>query len=119
MIGLKFLRKEGPCNKFYLSPLVCINPKPLSFIVGNADIDFLSSHQPISPPIAPVLNVGMVSVGTEVTTACEILLNLFAINLILTFIIKNLSVDPVEGSIQEAADFLQHPYPILTGSYLL
>ena len=73
-------------NKSYLSPLVCLNPKPLSFIIGNTDIDFLSSHLPTSPPIAPV--PGLVSVGTEMTVACEIPLNLFAISLILTFILQ-------------------------------
>ena len=76
---LKSLRKEwwSTCNKFYLSPLVCINPKPLSSIIGNTDIDFLSSHCPTSPPNTPVLNVCW---GTEVTVACEIPLNLLAIN---------------------------------------
>ena len=51
--------------------------------------------------------------------ACEIPLNLFAIKLILTFINSDLSVDQVEGSVQEAVDFLQHAYPILIGSCLL
>ena len=60
------------CIEFYLLPLVCINPKPLSFIISNTDIDALSSHLPASPPIAPVLNVGLVSVGPETTVACEI-----------------------------------------------
>ena len=73
-------------NKFQPSPLVCIHPKPLSFIVGNIDIDTLSTDLPTSPPIAAVLNVGLVSADTEMTIACEIPLNLFAINLILTFI---------------------------------
>ncbi|KIJ98823.1 hypothetical protein K443DRAFT_680410 [Laccaria amethystina LaAM-08-1] len=54
--------------------------------------DFLSSHLPTSPPIAPILNVGLVSVGTEMTVA----------------------FDHVEGSMQGAVDFLQHPSPILT-----
>jgi len=114
---LKSLGKEllSTRNKFYLSPLVCINPKPLSFIIGNTDIDFLSPHLPTSPPIAPV-NVGLVSVGTEMTVACEIPLNLY-IKLILTF--TNISVDQVEGPVQGAVDFLQHPFPSLTGSCLL
>jgi hypothetical protein len=106
-------------NKFCLSPVVCINPKPPSFIIGNTDIDFLSSHLPTSPPIVPVLNVGLVSVGAKMTVACEKPLNLFAIKLILTFIDSNLSVDQVEGSVQGAVDFLQHPSPILTGLRLL
>ena len=102
-------------NKFYLHPLVCFNLKALSFIFGNADIDFLSSHLPTSPPIAPVLNVGLMVVGTEMTFACEIPLNPFAIKLILTFINSNLSVDQVEGPVDGAVDFLQQPSPILTG----
>ena len=57
--------------------------------------------------------------GTEMTVACEIPLNLFAIKLILTFIDSNLSVDQVEGPVQGAVDFLQNPSPILTGSCLL
>ena len=60
-----------PCIEFYLLPLVCINPRPLSFIIGNTDIDAPSSHLPTSPPIAPVQNVGLVSADTEMT-ACEI-----------------------------------------------
>ena len=82
VIRLRSLGKEwlSAHNKFYLSPLVCICPKPLSFIVGNADIDSMSSHLPTSPPIAPVLNVGLVSVGTEMTVASEISLNLFPMN---------------------------------------
>jgi len=71
-------------NKFYMSPLVCINPKPLSSITGNTDIDFLSSHLPTSPPISPVLNVGLLSGDTQMTAACEIPLNLFPIKLMLT-----------------------------------
>jgi len=43
----------------------------LSFIIDNTDIDFLSPHLPTSPPISPVLNVDLVSVDTEMTTACE------------------------------------------------
>ncbi|KIK05004.1 hypothetical protein K443DRAFT_675474, partial [Laccaria amethystina LaAM-08-1] len=54
--------------------------------------DFLSSHLPTSPPIVPVLNVGLVSVGAKMTVA----------------------FDQVEGSVQGAVDFLQHPSPILT-----
>jgi hypothetical protein len=118
-LGKEWLSARKSRNKFYLSPVVCINTKPLLFIISNTDIDFLSSHLPTSPPIAPVLNVGLVSVGTEMTIACEIPLNLFAIRLILTFINSNLSVDHVEGSMQGAVDFLQHPSPILTGSCLL
>ena len=79
------------CNKFYLSPLVCTNPKPPSFIIGNTDIDFLSSDLPISPPIAPLLNLGLASVGTEMVVPCEITLSLFAIKSTLTFINSNLS----------------------------
>ena len=121
MIGLKSLGKEwlSACNKICLSPLVCINPKPLSFIIGNTDIDLLSSHLPTSSPIAPVLSVGLASVGTKMAVACEIPLNLFAIKLILTFINSNPSVDQVEGLMQGADDFLQHLSPILPGSCLL
>ena len=104
--------------KFYLSPLVCINPKPLSFIIGNTDIDFLNSHLCTSPPIAPVLNVGLVLVGAEMTAACEIPLNLFAIKLMLTFINSNLTVDQVEGCVEGAVSFLHHPSSILTGSFV-
>ena len=106
-------------NKFYVPPLVCINPKPLSFIIGNTDIDYLSPHLPISSPISPVLNVGLVSVDTEMTDACEIPLNQFAIKLILTCVDSNIPVDQVEGPVQGAVDFLQHPFAILTGSSLL
>ena len=107
-------------NKFYLFPLVCFNPKlPLSFVVGNTDIDFLSSHLPTSPPIAPVLNMGPVSGGTEMTVACEIPFYLYEIKLILTFINYNLTVDQVELPVERAVNFLQHPSCILTGSCLL
>ena len=105
-------------NKFYLPPLVCIYPKPLSFIIGNTDIDALSSHLPTSPPIAPVLNVGLRSAGTEMPVASEIPLNLFSMDLILTFINSNLTVDQVEGPVEGVVDFLQHPSPILNGSRL-
>ena len=74
------------CHKFYLSPVVCMHLNPLSFVIGNADIDLLSSYLPASSPIPPVLNAGLVSAGTEMTVACEISFNLFAINLILMFI---------------------------------
>jgi hypothetical protein len=59
-----------------------------------------------------------VSVDTEMTVACEIPRNLFAVKLMLTFINSNPSVDQVEGLVQGAVradDFLQHPSPILTG----
>ena len=105
-------------NKFYLSPVVCMHPNPLSFIIGNNDIDILSSYLPASPPIAPVLNVGLVSAGTEMTVSCEISLNLFAINLIL-LINSYFTVDQIEVPVQGVVDFLQHPSPILTGSCLL
>ena len=107
------------CNKCYLSPLVCINLKLLSFIIGNNDIDVLSSHLPTSSPIAPVLNVGQVLVGTEMTITCEISLNLFAIQLTSTFINSNLTADQVEGSVRGAVDLLQHSSSILTGPCLL
>jgi hypothetical protein len=121
MITLKSLGKEwlSARNKFYVSPLVCINPKPLSFVIGNTDIDSLSSHLPTSPPIAPIQNVRLVSVGTEMTIASEILLNLFVIKLILTFINSNIIDDQVEGSMHGAVGFLQHCSSILTGSCLL
>ena len=103
------------CNKLYLPPLVCIILRLLSFIIGDSDVDFLSSHLPTSPPIAPVLNVGLVSVGTEMTVACEISLNLSAIKLTLTFIDSDLTVGQVEGPVES----LQQPSTILTGSCLL
>ena len=109
----------SPCIEFYLLPLVCVNPKPLSFIIGNTDIDALSSQLPTSPPIDPVLNVGLMSAGTEMTAACEIPLNLFTIKLILIFIHPNLAVSLVEGPVEGAVDILQPSSPILTGSCLL
>ena len=115
-MGVEWL---SPCIEFYLLPLVCINPNPLSFMIGNTDIDALSSHLLTSPPIAPVLNVGLMSAGTETTAACEIPLNLFAIKLILIFIHSNFTVKLVEGPVERAVDILQHSSPILTGSCLL
>ena len=106
-------------NKFYLPPLVCIYPKPLSFIIGNTNVDTLSSYLLTSPPITPVLNVGLVSANTEMTVACEIPLKPFAIKLILTFINSKLTVNQVEGPVEGAVDILQHPSCILTGSCLL
>ena len=58
-------------------------------------------------------------VDTEMTDACKMSLNLFAIKLILTFINCCNSVDEVEGPVQGAVDILQHPSSILTGSCLL
>jgi len=116
VIRLKSLEKEclNTCNKFYLLPLVCINHRLLLFIIGDPDIDFLSSHLPTSPPIALALNVGL---DTKTTFACEIL-NFLAMKLTLTFINSNLTVDQVEGSVQGAVDFLQQPSSIFTGSCL-
>ena len=68
-------------------------------MISNTDIDVLSSHLPASPPIAPVLNVGSVLIGPEMTVACEIPLTLFAIKLLLTFINSNLTVNQVEGEL--------------------
>ena len=115
-MGVEWL---SPCIEFYLLPLVCINPKPLSFIIGKTDIDALSSHLPTSPPIAPVLNVGLMLADTEMTAACEIPLTLFAIKLILIFINSNLTVNSAEGPVEGAVDIIQHSSPILTGSCLL
>ena len=70
---------------------------------------------PTSPPITPVLNVDLVSVGTEMTVACKILFNLSAVELTLTFINSDLTVDQVEGSVES----LQWPSSILAGSCLL
>jgi hypothetical protein len=106
-------------NKFYLSPLVCINLKHPSFIIGNADVDFRSAHLPTSPPITPVWNVGPASGGTEMTVPCEIPLHLFVRKLILTFINSNLTADQVQGSVQDVVDFLQQSSSILAGSSLL
>ena len=103
-------------NKFYLSPVVCIHPKPLSFIIGNTDIDILSSHWSTSPPIAPVLKG---SAGTEMTVSCEISLDLFAINLILTLINSYITVNQIEVPVEGVVNVLLHPSPILTGSCLL
>ena len=97
------------CHNFYLSPVVCMHPNPLSFIISNTDIDILSSYLPASPPIAPVLNEGLVSAGTEMTVTCEISFNLFAINLILMFINSYLTVDQMEVPMQGVVDFWQHP----------
>jgi hypothetical protein len=121
VIRFKSLGKQrlSACNKFYLPPLVCVNLRLLLFIIGDSDIDFLSSDLPTSPPIAPVLNVDLVPVDTETSFACEMPLNLFAIKLTLTFINSNLTVDQVEGPVQGPVDFLQHPSSILTGSCLL
>ena len=66
--------------------------------------------------MAPVLNVDLVSLGMEMTVTCEIPFNLFAMKLTLDFINSNLTVDQVEGPVQGAVGFLQHPSPILTGS---
>ena len=57
--------------------------------------------------------------GPQMTVACEIPLNQFAIKLILTFINSNLTVDQVEGPVEGAVNFLQHPSYILNGSCLL
>ena len=118
MIRLKFLGKErlSAQSRFYLSPLVCVNLRPLSFIIGNTDIGFLSSHLPTSAPIASVLNVGLDSVGVGMNVACEILLNLLSIMLMLTFIDSNLTVGQDEGPVQGAVDIPSH---IFTGSSLL
>ena len=59
------------------------------------------------------------NVGTEMTVACEIPLNLFATKLILTFINPNLPADQAEGPVGGTANFLQHTSPFLTGSYML
>ena len=113
------VERLSPCIEFYLLRLVCINPKPLSFIIDNTNIDALSSHLPTSPPIAPVLNVGLMSGGMEMTAASEIPLNLFAIKLILTFIHSNLIDNLVEGPVEGAVDISQCSSPIVTGSCLL
>ena len=78
---MKFLGKErlSAQSSCYRSPLVCVNLRPLSFIIGNTDIDFPSSHLPTSAPITSVLNVGLDSVSAGMTVACEIALDLFAI----------------------------------------
>ena len=96
-----------------------MHPNPLSFIIGNTDIDLLSSYLPASSPIPPILNVGQVSAGTEMTVACETSFNLFAINLILMFINFYLTtVDQMEVPMQGVVDFWQYP-SYLTGSCLL
>ena len=93
----------------------CVNLRPLSLIIGNTDIDFLSSHLPTSAPIASVLNVGLDSVGAGMTVACEIPLSLFSIMLMLTFIDCNLTVGQVEGPVKGVVDISSH---IFTGSSL-
>ena len=71
---MKSLGKErlSAQRRFYLSPLVCINLRRLSLIIGNADIDFPSSHLPTAAPIASVLNVDLDSVRAGMTVAREI-----------------------------------------------
>ena len=118
MICLKFLGKErwSAQSRFYLSPLVCVNLRPLSFIIGNTDVDFLSSHLLTSAPITSTLNAGLDSVGVGMSVACEIPLNLFSIMLMLTFIDSNLTVGQVEGPVQGVVDISSD---IFTGSSLL
>ena len=118
MICLKLLGKESLSaqSRFYLSPLVCVNLRPLSFIIGNTDIDFPSSHLPTSAPIASVLNVGLDSVDGGMSVACEITLNLFSVMLMLTFIDSNLTVGQVEGPVQGVVDISSDTF---TGSSLL
>ena len=106
----------SPQSRFYPSPLVCVDLRPLSFIIGNTDIDFPSSDLLTSVPIASVRNVSLDSVSAGMTIACEIPLNLFAIMLMLTFIDSDLTVGKVEGSVQGAVDISSH---IFTGSSLL
>ena len=103
-------------SRLYLSPLVCVNLRPLSLIIGNTDIDFPSSHLPTAAPIASVLNVGLDSVSAARTVAREIPLNLFSIMLMLTFINSNLTVGQVEGPVQGAVNTSS---PIFPGSSLL
>ena len=103
-------------SRFYPSPLVCFNFKPLSFIIGNTAIDFLSSHLPTSASIASALSVGLDPVGAGMNVASEIPLNLFSMVLMLTFIDSNLTVGQVEGSVQGAVDLSSH---IFAGSSLL
>ena len=110
------MERSTACHKFYLSPLVCINLRSLSFIIDNTDIDFPSSHLPTSAPITSVLSVGLDSVGVGINVACEIPLNLFSIMLMLTFINSPLTVGQVEGAVQGAVDMSPH---IFTGSSLL
>ena len=55
----------------------------------------------------------------EMTVAREMPLSLLTIKLILTLINSNLSVDQVDGPVQRAGGFLQHPSSILIGSSLL
>ena len=110
---MKSLGKESLSAQsgFYLSPLVCINLRPLSLIIGNTDIDFPNSHLPTA-----VLNVGLDSVSAGMTVAREIPLNLFSIMLMLTFIDSNLTVGQVECPRQGAVDISSHTF---TGSSLL
>ena len=118
VICLKFLGKEklSAQSRFYLSLLVCVNLRGLSFIISNTDIDYPSSHLPTSAPIASVLNVCLDSVGVGMNVACEIPLNLFAIMLMLTLIHLNFTVGQVEGTVQGAVDISSY---ILAGSCLL
>ena len=75
---MKFLGKErlSTQSRFCLSPLVCVNLRPLSVIIGSTDIDFPSFYLPTSAPITSVLNVGLDSVGVGMNVACEIPLSL-------------------------------------------
>ena len=79
----------------------------------------MTSCLSMSPPIAPVLNIALVSVGTEMTVTCEIPLSLFVMRWMLIFINSNLTVDRVEGPKEGAVNVLQQPSLISTGSCLL
>ena len=96
---------QALATKFTYLHWCALTPNLHSSLV-TTEIDFLSSHLPTSPPIVPVLNVGLVSVGTEMTAACEIPLNLFAIKWMLTFINSNLTVDQIEGELLISCNIL-------------
>ena len=99
-------------SKLLLSPLVCIHPKPLLFIINDSDIGLLSSYPSTSPLIASVTDAGLMSVDTEMTVACEI--QPACIKLTLSLINSDLAVDQAKGPLQKAVPYLQQPAPGLS-----
>ena len=96
-------------SKLFLSPVVCIHPEPLLFIINNPDIGLPSSYPSTSPLIASVMEAGLMSVDAEMTVACEI--QPACITLTSSLINSDLAVDQAEGPLQEAVDYLQQSSP--------
>ena len=95
-------------SKLLLSPLVCIHPKPLLFIINDPDIGLPSSYPSTSPLIASVTDAELMSVDTEMTVACEI--QPACIKLTLSLINSDLAVDQAEGPLQPV-NYLQQSAP--------